>query len=90
MPEDFAPHRIPIAEYPHPVGAVMRGSMGSLSTVVDRDGFAFLACCTTHIEAGLVTGYHPQADSGRLLDRSEPAGISEYVCPNRPGSGLPG
>lgn len=83
--DSFNPVKIPTAEYPHPVGTVMRGSMGSLSTVIDRDGYAFLACCTAHEAEGRASGYYPQADDGRVLDRSEPAGIPSYDCPHTPG-----
>lgn len=82
---DFNPTKTRIEDYPHPAGAIMRGSMGSLSTVIDRDGHAFLACCTAHERQGLASGYYVQSENGRILDRSEPAGIDTYVCPNTPG-----
>ncbi|MFE1362599.1 hypothetical protein [Streptomyces harbinensis] len=82
---DFAPETIPVGEYPHPVGTVMRTSTGTHMTVVDRDGRAFLACCATHEQQGVASGYHPSRSHGRLLDRSTPAGIDTYICP---GPGL--
>jgi hypothetical protein len=88
MTSGFNPVKTPTTDYPHPVGTVMRGSMGSLSTVIDRDGHAFLACCITHEEQGVASGYYVQSENGRILDRSEPAGIDSYECPNTPGAGL--
>jgi hypothetical protein len=84
----FIPELVTIANYPHPVGTVMRGSFGSMSTVVERDGFVFLACCTEHEAKGKASGYFVQASHGRILDRSEPAGTDTYVCPHVPGQFL--
>ncbi|MFJ4738758.1 hypothetical protein [Streptomyces sp. NPDC088775] len=81
----FNPQKIRVIDYPHPVGTIMRGSMGSTSTVVDRGGFAFLACCITHDEQGVASGYYVQAEDGRILDRSEPTDLDTYVCPHTPG-----
>lgn len=81
----FNPEKIPTAEYPHPVGAVLLGT-GGLSTVIDRDGTAFLACCQAHEDAGKAFGYYPQRDNGRLLgfghERTDfkPGG---YQCPSQ-------
>jgi len=82
---DFHPVKTLLADYPHPPGTVMRGSMGSLSTVVDRGGYAFLACCTVHDVQGVASGYYVMSEDGRILDRSVPAGIESYVCPHVPG-----
>lgn len=82
------PAKTPITAYPHPVGTIMRGSMGSLSTVVDRDGYAFLACCADHEAQGVASGYYVQSEGGRILDRSEPAGVDSYACPTDPGAGI--
>lgn len=84
----FIPEKVRTPEYPHPVGTVMRGSFGSTSTVVERNGYAFLACCTAHEAEGKASGYFVQASHGRILDRSEPAGINNYDCPHVPGQML--
>ncbi|MFJ8109957.1 hypothetical protein [Streptomyces sp. NPDC096132] len=81
----FIPERITMADYPQPVGTIMRGSFGSLAVVVERDGFVFLACCAEHEAQGNASGYFVQASHGRICDRSEPAGIADYDCPHVPG-----
>lgn len=81
---EFNPEKIPTADYPHPVGTVVLGT-GGLSTVVDRDGTTFLACCQEHESAGVASGYYPQRENGRLLGLGhEAAGIEQdgYECPN--------
>ncbi|MFF1341095.1 hypothetical protein ACFVYT_24780 [Streptomyces sp. NPDC058290] len=80
-PAGFNPQKIALADYPHPVGTILRRSMGSPLTVVDRNGYAYLACCIEHEKRGNAFGYHPQADRGQILDRSEPARITSYRCP---------
>lgn len=91
MTSGFNPVKTPITDYPHPVGTTMRGSMGSLSTVIDRDGFAFLACCVQHEGQGVVSGYYVQSENGRILDRSVPDPEADgYECPHTPGAGLLG
>jgi hypothetical protein len=83
---DFNPVKTPIADYPHPVGTIMRSSMGSLWVVVDRDGLTFRACCLQHEKQGVASGYWIQSEDGRVLDRSEPAPeVDSYDCPNVPG-----
>lgn len=90
MPNSFNPVKTPVANYPHPVGAIMRGSTGiTLWTVVNRDGYVFRACCPEHEEQGVASGYWIQSENGRVLDRSEPAPeIDSYDCPHAPGAGL--
>jgi len=91
MTSNFKPAKTPTVNYPHPVGTTMRGAMGSLSTVVDRDGFVFLACCTEHEAQGQASGYFVMSEDGRVLDHSEPEPESEgYECPHVPGAGLLG
>jgi len=80
----FIPERVTLADYPQPVGTIMRGSFGSLTVVVERDGFVFLACCLEHETQGKASGYFVQASHGRICDRSEPAGINSYACPHIP------
>ncbi len=70
---DFNPQKVRLKDYPYPVGTIMRGSMGSVSVVVDRGGYAFLASCAKCNEVGAASGYYVQAQNGRILDRSEPA-----------------
>lgn len=84
---NFQPVKVAVSAYPHPVGAIVRGSMGSLSTVVDRDGFVFLACCAEHESQGVASGYYVQAEGERILGRSELAGVDSYTCPHTPGGG---
>lgn len=83
----FNPVKTPIADYPHPVGTIMRGSTGTtLWVVVDRGGMTFRACCLAHEEQGVASGYWIQSEDGRVLDRSEPAPeVDGYACPNVPG-----
>lgn len=76
----FIPEKIRIADYPHPVGAIVRGT-GGLHTVVDRDGYAFFACCADHHEQARANGYFPQVSHGRHLARVEPADVDSYDCP---------
>lgn len=68
---EFNPVKIPVADFPFPVGSAVRGSYGSLYVVADHDGFAFLACCTEHEQAGRASGWPPCADAGRLLPQLE-------------------
>lgn len=68
---DFKPVNVPLTDYPHPVGAVVRGSVGVLHVVTDRGGFAYLACCTSHEAAGRASGWHVQANAGRILGEHE-------------------
>jgi hypothetical protein len=70
---DFHPEKIPVAEFPYAPGTGVTGSFGVLSTVIDRDGFAFLACCAAHERAGTASGYYAQRDKGRILGRDEAA-----------------
>lgn len=65
----FTPEKIPTAEFPFPPGAAVRGGLGSLYIVIDRDGWAFLACCQPCETAGLASGWYPQQDGGRFLPR---------------------
>jgi hypothetical protein len=76
----FIPEKVRIGDYPHPVGAIVSGS-GGLHTVVDRDGWAFFACCTDHHEQGRANGFYPQASHGRHLARVEPTNVDSYDCP---------
>jgi hypothetical protein len=76
----FIPELIPITEYPHPVGAIVLGT-GGLHTVVDRDGYAFFACCVEHHDEGRANGFFPQMSHGRHLARVEPAEVDAYDCP---------
>lgn len=73
MPDalNFNPEKVPVSGFPHPPGAGVAGPAGALSTVTDRNGFAFLACCATHERAGTASGYYPQRDKGRLLGQYE-------------------
>jgi hypothetical protein len=76
----FIPEKVRIDDYPHPVGAIVRGT-GGLHTVVDRDGWAFFACCTAHHEQGRANGYFPQVSHGRHLAQVEPTDVDSYDCP---------
>lgn len=73
----FAPQptreRIPVAEFPYPVGSAVRGSLGSLYTVIDRQGDAFLACCAHCDTAGKASGWYPVRANDRILHRLEAA-----------------
>ena len=64
---DFNPEKIRIEDFPYPPGSAVEGSFFARYTVVDRDGFAFLACCTYHERAGIASGWNPAADNGRML-----------------------
>lgn len=72
----FRPEKIPVAEFPYPPGSGVTGSAGAWSTVIDRDGFVFLACCAAHERAGTASGYYAQRDKGRILGSYEPLGSS--------------
>ena len=76
----FIPEKVRIDDYPHPTGAIVRGS-GGLHTVVDRDGWAFFACCIEHHTQGRANGYYPQVSHGRHLAQVEPANVDSYDCP---------
>lgn len=69
---DFRPEKIPMAEFPHPAASAVRGSTGTLWTVVDRGGYSFVACCAAHERAGTASGFYPQRDQGRILGEWEP------------------
>ena len=71
---DFNPEKIPVAEFPHPAGAGVTGSFGVVSTVIDRDGFVFLACCAAHERARTASGYYAARDKGRVLGEYEALG----------------
>lgn len=78
---DFHPEKIPVAEFPHPPGSVVRAPGSSLrSVVIDRDGFAFLACCTAHERYGTASGYNPCRDNGRILGGYERCGGALGDC----------
>jgi hypothetical protein len=82
----FSPEKIPVGEFPFPPGAAVLGSLGSLYTVVDRDGFAFLACCAAHDREGKASGWYPQAEHGRMLAELEAAGgAAPDHCGHPPG-----
>lgn len=76
----FIPEKVRIGDYPHPAGSIVRGS-GGLHTVVDRDGWAFLACCTEHTDQGRASGYYPQISNGRHLAQIEATDVDSYDCP---------
>lgn len=76
----FIPEKIPVADYPHPVGAIVRGT-GGLHTIVDRGGWAFFACCIEHHEQGRANGFFPQMSHGRHLAQVEAANVDGYDCP---------
>ncbi|MGQ3551754.1 hypothetical protein [Streptomyces rochei] len=76
----FIPEKVRIEDYPHPAGAIVRGSSG-LHTVVDLDGWAFLACCITHADQGRANGYYPQMSHGRHLTQVETTNVDSYDCP---------
>lgn len=63
----FNPQKILVAEFRYVAGSTVRGTFGSLYTVVDRDGYAFLACCTDHETAGTASGWYPCTNAGRTL-----------------------
>jgi hypothetical protein len=65
----FNPEKIRTTDFPWPVGTALRGGLGSLYTVVDRDGWAFLACCPWCEEHAIASGWYPQQDKGRFLPR---------------------
>lgn len=67
MTTDFSPQKIVIGDFPYAPGTAVQGSLYTLYTVVDRDGFAFLACCAFHERAGVASGWHPETDHGRML-----------------------
>jgi len=73
---DFHPEKIPVGEYPHPAGTGVRGSFGVVSTVIDRGGFVFLACCAAHERAGIASGCYAARDKGRILGKEEPLGCA--------------
>ncbi|MFJ6559900.1 hypothetical protein ACIQMV_08465 [Streptomyces sp. NPDC091412] len=77
--DGFIPEKVRTTDYPHPVGTIVSGTSG-LHTVVDRDGWAFLACCTEHHTQGRANGYFPQVSHGRHLARVEPSDIDSYDC----------
>lgn len=64
---DFHPENIPVGEFPFPPGTTVRANGGGFYTVADRNGSAYLACCTTHERAGTASGWYPQRDRGRTL-----------------------
>jgi hypothetical protein len=64
---DFNPVKIPTNEFPFPVGSTVQGHFFALYTVVDRDGFAFLACCADHEDDGTASGWYPVTENGRML-----------------------
>lgn len=64
---DFHPVKTPTSDFPFPVGSTIRGGSGLVHVVVDRDGYAFVACCMTHEHAGTASGWHPASENGRLL-----------------------
>lgn len=64
---DFNPVKIPTNEFPFPVGSAVQGEFFELYTVVDRDGFTFLACCSDHERDGTASGWYPVAENGRML-----------------------
>src|SRR4051794_26002374 len=72
---DFRPVKIPIDEFPFPVGSTVQGQFFALYTVVDRDGFAFLACCSDHERDGTASGWYPVAENGRMLARLEASAL---------------
>ncbi|NEA52353.1 hypothetical protein [Streptomyces sp. SID10815] len=78
--DGFIPEKVRIDDYPHPVGAIVSGT-GGLLTVVDRDGWAFLACCTQHHTEGRANGFFPQMSHGRHLAQVEPSDVDSYDCP---------
>ena len=69
----FQPAKTPIADFPHPVGQVVLGSLGMRYVVTDRDGYAFLACCALHDQEGVASGWYPQHNNGRPLATFTPA-----------------
>jgi hypothetical protein len=68
---DFHPEKIPVADFPFLVGSAVQGSLYARYTVVDRAGFAFVACCEAHERAGRASGWYPQREHGRLLAEFE-------------------
>jgi hypothetical protein len=77
---DFHPEKIPVADFPSPPGSGIRGGLGTLFAVVDRDGFIFLACCARHAAEGTATGWWAQREHGRILGNYEPAGDAPADC----------
>ncbi len=78
---DFHPEKIRIEDFPHDLGAAVEGQFFARYTVVERDGFAFLACCTFHERAGTASGFYPVTDKGRLLTRlTELPLLPEFRC----------
>lgn len=75
---EFNPQKTPIADFPFPADTAVIGSMGSLYTVVDRDGYAFLACCPWCEEHGIASGFYAQQENGRLLVRDLTAVDEEW------------
>ena len=74
---------IRVEEYPHPVGTTLCGPTGAISTVIDRDGHVFLACCAEHERQGVASGYYPQQvpGGGKSLYRHEPVQLPpDWVC----------
>jgi hypothetical protein len=74
----FNPQKIAIADFPFPAGTAVLGGLGSLYTVVDRDGWAFLACCPWCEEHAIASGFYAQQDGGRLLVRDLTAASDEW------------
>jgi hypothetical protein len=66
MTDDQVPDEIPFPAYeralirdmPWPAGTVLYSEWGTVHTVADRDGRAFLACCTAHETAGVSRGWY--------------------------------
>lgn len=75
----FIPEKVRIGDYPHQVGTIVRGT-GGLHTIVDREGWAFFACCVEHHTEGRANGFYPQVSHGRHLARVEVANVDSYDC----------
>ena len=77
---DFHPTKIPTSEFPYPVGSTVQGEFFALYTVVDRNGFAFLACCADHERDGTASGCYPVADKGQMLAQLQASDL--HLGPN--------
>jgi hypothetical protein len=65
----FAPERALLRDVPWPAGTVLRGDTGTIAVLVDRGGYAFLACCLTHETAGTARGWYVTRDGERIATR---------------------
>jgi hypothetical protein len=84
---DFGPKKTPVEDFPFPVDSTVRGTLGSLYQVVNREGYAFLTCCALHEKEGNDSGWYPATNDGVLLAHLVAEGSGPLAdCGRRPGT----